>query len=32
MSVFPSIGAVNPALRAMANALRIGDCLLERLA
>jgi len=28
---FPSIGAVNPALTAMANALRIGDHLLERL-
>ena len=24
-SVFPSIGAVNPALTAMANALRVGD-------
>jgi choline dehydrogenase-like flavoprotein len=31
-SVFPSIGAVNPALTAMANSLRIGDHLLERLA
>jgi choline dehydrogenase-like flavoprotein len=31
-SVFPSIGAVNPALTAMANALRVGDHLLERLA
>lgn len=30
-SVFPSIGAVNPALTAMANALRIGDRLLERM-
>ena len=30
-SVFPSIGAVNPALTAMANALRVGDQLLERL-
>jgi choline dehydrogenase-like flavoprotein len=30
-SVFPSIGAVNPALTAMANALRVGDRLLERL-
>src|SRR5262249_42506899 len=29
-SVFPSIGAVNPALTAMANALRGGDRLLER--
>ena len=31
-SVFPSIGAVNPALTAMANALRVGDHVLERLA
>jgi choline dehydrogenase-like flavoprotein len=31
-SFFPSIGAVNPALTAMANALRVGDHLLERLA
>ncbi len=31
-SIFPSIGAVNPALTAMANALRVGDHLLERLA
>src|SRR6185436_15634388 len=30
-SCFPSIGAVNPALTAMANALRVGDRLLERL-
>jgi choline dehydrogenase-like flavoprotein len=30
-SVFPSIGAVNPALTAMANALRVGDHLLERM-
>src|SRR5262249_756593 len=30
-SVFPSIGAVNPALTAMANALRVGDHMLERL-
>lgn len=30
-SFFPSIGAVNPSLTAMANALRIGDRLLERL-
>ena len=30
-SVFLSIGAVNPALTAMANALRVGDRLLERL-
>jgi len=30
-SVFPSIGAVNPALTAMANALRVGDRILERL-
>jgi choline dehydrogenase-like flavoprotein len=28
---FPSIGAVNPALTAMANALRVGDHLLSRL-
>ena len=27
---FPSIGAVNPALTAMANGLRVGDRLLER--
>jgi choline dehydrogenase-like flavoprotein len=31
-SCFPSIGAVNPALTAMANALRVGDHLLERVA
>jgi choline dehydrogenase-like flavoprotein len=30
-SFFPSIGAVNPALTAMANALRVGNHLLERL-
>ncbi|MGF7239200.1 MAG: GMC oxidoreductase [Frankia sp.] len=30
-SCFPSIGAVNPALTAMANALRVGDHLLSRL-
>jgi len=30
-SIFPSIGAVNPALTVMANALRVGDRLLERL-
>jgi choline dehydrogenase-like flavoprotein len=30
-SVFPSIGAVNPALTAMANSLRVGDHLLVRL-
>lgn len=30
-SFFPSIGAVNPALTVIANALRIGDHLLERL-
>lgn len=30
-SFFPSIGAVNPALTAAANALRVGDHLLERL-
>ena len=28
---FPSIGAVNPALTAMANAIRVGDHLLDRL-
>jgi choline dehydrogenase-like flavoprotein len=30
-SFFPSIGAVNPALTAMANALRVGDHLVSRL-
>ena len=30
-SFFPSIGAVNPALTAMANALRVGERILERL-
>jgi choline dehydrogenase-like flavoprotein len=30
-SFFPSIGAVNPALTAIANGLRVGDHLLERL-
>src|SRR5829696_186274 len=30
-SFFPSSSAVNPALTAMANALRVGDHLLERL-
>jgi choline dehydrogenase-like flavoprotein len=30
-SFFPSIGAVNPSLTAIANALRVGDCILERL-
>jgi choline dehydrogenase-like flavoprotein len=30
-SFFPSIGAVNPALTAMANALRVGDHLIERM-
>ena len=29
-SFFPSIGAVNPALTAIANAIRVGDHLLER--
>ena len=29
-SFFPSIGAVNPALTAMANALRVGDHLKSR--
>ncbi len=31
-SFFPSIGAVNPALTAMANAIRVGDHLLTRMA
>lgn len=30
-SIFPSIGAVNPALTVMANAIRVGDHLAERL-
>jgi choline dehydrogenase-like flavoprotein len=30
-SFFPSIGAVNPALTAIANALRVGDHLLDRM-
>ena len=30
-SFFPSIGAVNPALTAMANALRVGAHLVKRL-
>jgi choline dehydrogenase-like flavoprotein len=30
-SFFPSIGAVNPALTAMANALRVGDHILDRI-
>ena len=30
-SFYPSISAVNPALTAMANALRVGDHLLERM-
>jgi choline dehydrogenase-like flavoprotein len=30
-SFFPSISAVNPALTAMANAVRVGDHLLQRL-
>jgi choline dehydrogenase-like flavoprotein len=30
-SVFPSIGAVNPALTAMANSIRVGDHLLARM-
>ena len=30
-SFFPSSGAVNPALTIMANALRVGDHLMERL-
>jgi choline dehydrogenase-like flavoprotein len=28
---FPSISAVNPALTAMANAVRVGDHILERI-
>jgi choline dehydrogenase-like flavoprotein len=31
-SFFPSIGAVNPALTAMANAIRVGEHLIERMA
>ena len=31
-SFFPSIGAVNPALTAMANALRVGDHITRRMA
>ena len=31
-SFFPSIGAVNPALTAMANAIRVGDHLLSHMA
>lgn len=31
MSFFPSIGAVNPSLTAIANALRVADHLVERL-
>ena len=31
-SIFPSIGAVNPALTVMANSLRVGDHLLARMA
>ena len=31
-SFFPSIGAVNPALTAMANAIRVGEHLIDRLA
>jgi choline dehydrogenase-like flavoprotein len=31
-SFFPSIGAVNPALTVMANAIRVGEHLLERMA
>ena len=30
-SFFPSIGAVNPALTVMANAMRVGDHLLGQL-
>ena len=29
-SIFPSISAVNPALAGMANAVRVGDHLLDR--
>jgi choline dehydrogenase-like flavoprotein len=31
-SFFPSIGAVNPALTAMANTIRVGEHLLSRMA
>ena len=31
-SFFPSIGAVNPGLTAIANAIRVGEHLLERMA
>ena len=31
-SIFPSIGAVNPALTAMANAIRVGEHMLSRMA
>ena len=31
-SFFPSIGAVNPALTAMANAMRVGEHIAQRLA
>jgi choline dehydrogenase-like flavoprotein len=31
-SFFPSIGAVNPALTAMANAIRVGEHVLSRMA
>jgi choline dehydrogenase-like flavoprotein len=31
-SFFPSIGAVNPALTAMANALRVGEHITRRIA
>jgi choline dehydrogenase-like flavoprotein len=30
-SFMPSIGAVNPALTAMANAVRVGDAILDRM-
>jgi choline dehydrogenase-like flavoprotein len=30
-SIFPSISAVNPALTAMANAIRVGDHILDRI-
>jgi choline dehydrogenase-like flavoprotein len=31
MSFFPSIGVVNPALTAMANAIRVGEHVLSRM-
>ncbi len=32
LALFPSIGAMNPALTAMANAIRVGEHLLSRMA